>query len=105
VRNTKWYPIDCGMMHSISSVEKSDIGKSFETAVFHALRVKYGEVFYWREQGEVDFIVLEGNAPRPVQASWDGLRPRHVKAIEEFQTRYPNALDPVVINQDNFSAM
>ena len=102
VRNNKWYPIDCGMMHSISVSESSNIGKSFETIVFHALKAKYKDVYYWRDQGEVDFVVIEGTSPRPIQVSWDGIKDRHKSALLEFASRHPSSLEPIVIDQDNF---
>ncbi len=102
VRNTKWYPIDCGMRHSVITSGSSDIGKSFETIAYHALRRKHQEVFYWRETGEVDFVIIEGTTPRPIQVSWDGIKDRHNKALAEFAEKHPRSADPLIITKDNF---
>ena len=102
VRNTKWYPIDCGLRASVITPGGADVGKNFETVVFHTLRRKYQEVFYWRGEGEVDFVTLEGSSPRPIQVSWDAMRDRHKKAVGEFQETFPDSLEPLFITKDNF---
>jgi predicted AAA+ superfamily ATPase len=102
VRNTKWYPIDCGLMHSIGVETNPNIGKCFESITFHALKNKFREVYYWKEQGEVDFIILEGSKPRPIQVSWDGIKDRHKLALDEFLLKNKNSLDPLIVSKDNF---
>ncbi|MCB0320578.1 MAG: ATP-binding protein, partial [Bdellovibrionales bacterium] len=81
----------------------ADLGKNFETAVFHSLRRAYREVYYWRGEGEVDFVTLEGNRPRPIQVSWDGIKDRHKRAVNEFCGHHSNALEPLFVTKDNFS--
>ncbi len=103
VRNTKWYPIDCALRASVLTSGSLDLGKNFETAVFHTLRREHREVFYWRGEGEVDFVVLEGSRPRPIQVSWDGLKNRHKKAMAEFIDTFPNALEPLFVTKENFT--
>lgn len=102
VRNTKWYPIDCALRASVITSGGADLGKNFETVVFHSLRRVHREVFYWRGDGEVDFVVLEGNRPRPIQVSWDGIKDRHKKAVGEFLKSNVNALEPLFVTKDNF---
>lgn len=102
VRNTKWYPIDCGLRASVVTPKGVDLGKNFETVVFHALRRTHREVYYWRGDGEVDFVTLEGNSPRPIQVSWDGIKDRHKKAVQEFCVKHSSALEPLFITKDNF---
>ena len=103
VRNTKWYPIDCALRTSVVTPRGADLGKNFETVVFHSLRRAHREVFYWRGDGEVDFVTLEGNRPRPIQVSWDGIKDRHKKAVGEFLKNHSNALEPLFITKDNFT--
>jgi uncharacterized protein len=102
-RNSKWYPIDCGLRASVITSGTPDIGKSFETAVFHALRRRHQHVFFWRDRGEVDFVVLKGNTPQAIQVSWDGVKDRHRRAVDEFMEKFPSAQEPRFITQDNFS--
>lgn len=103
VRNTKWYPIDCALRASVLTTGSADIGKNFETVVFHVLRKRSREVFYWRGEGEVDFVILEGAAPRPIQVSWDGVKERHRKAVREFMGKFAGAKEPLFISKDNFT--
>jgi uncharacterized protein len=103
VRHTKWYPIDCGLRQSVITSGSDDIGKNFETVVFHLLCRTHEEVYYWRGASEVDFIVMEGNVPRPIQVSWDGPKDRHRKGIVEFQQTFAHASKPLFISHDNFS--
>lgn len=105
VRNTKWYPIDCALRASVMTPGGADVGKNFETIVFHALRREHREVYYWRGDGEIDFVVLEGNLPRPIQVSWDGVKDRHKKAVAEFTNCFSNSLEPLFVTKDNFSAL
>lgn len=102
VRNKKWYPIDCGLRKSVITTGSPDIGKSFETIVFHKLRQHYQQVYYWRDSNEVDFIVMEGNKPKPIQVSWDGIKECHKKGIADFIGNHTNSLEPVYVSQDNF---
>ena len=71
------------------------------TVVFHHLRKKYGQVFYWRQKGEVDFVVHEGQVIQPYQVSWDGMKERHEKALKEFYEVYPKANPAIQIMQSN----
>jgi hypothetical protein len=99
VRPVKIYPIDLGLRDAVVSTPLPDRGKKLETVAYHALRRKFGEVFYWRGKGEVDFVVLDGTRPLPVQVTWDDPKPRHRAALEEFRSEFPNAGEPWILNR------
>lgn len=40
----------------------------------------------------------------PYQVSWDGIKDRHKKAIDEFKKAYPKAEDPVFLIQENIES-
>ena len=101
VRPRKYYPIDWAMFDSIVVKTGENRGKKLETMVFHALRKKYGQVFYWRNKREVDFVVDTDKGILPVQVSWDGNKDRHIEAIEEFKKEYPKSLPPLFIDKKN----
>lgn len=101
VRPAKYYPIDLGLRASVVARGGLDLGKRFETAVFHALRRKYGVVHFWREQKEVDFVIEIEGQWRPVQVSWEGALPRHRIALDEFAAAFPHAGRPIIISRDN----
>lgn len=90
-RNRKYYPIDLGLRNAIVTKTGLDRGKRLETAVFLHLRKKHAHVFYWRRQGEVDFVTMDDAGITPYQVSWDGIKPRHEEALKEFYGEFPTA--------------
>ena len=101
VRNRKYYPIDLGLCSSVITRGGQDRGKSLEAAVFQHLRRMHGKVYYWRNKGEIDFVVHEGGRIIPYQVSWDGGKDRHHRAIEEFRAEYPQAEEASVVTLEN----
>lgn len=100
-RNRKYYPIDLGLRNAVITKGGQDLGKSLETLVFHYLRKKYEKVFYWRNSGEVDFVIQDGNEIVPYQVSWDDKKDRHKKALDDFYIAFPQAKEAISINRDN----
>lgn len=100
-RNKKYYPVDLGLRKAVVTPMGTDVGKSLETIVFHHLRKKYGRVFYWRQKGEMDFVVQDGQKVQPFHVTWDGLKERHVKAAAEFREAFPMAAEPVCLTAKN----
>jgi uncharacterized protein len=100
-RPKKYYAIDTALRNSVITQTGRDIGKSFENAVFLKLRKMKKNIYYWRDEGEVDFVIQEGNQVTPYQVSWEGIQPRHEKALERFYARFPQANDPEYITQEN----
>ena len=99
-RNKKYYPVDTGLRRVVATRIGSDRGKTFESAVHIALRRRFGTVCYWRERGEVDFVVSSGGLPVPIQVSWDQPSERHLKALDEFYERFPHAAEAVFVTAD-----
>jgi hypothetical protein len=96
-RNRKYYPVDTGLRRVAVTRGGADRGKSLECATHLALRRTYGDVAYWRGAGEVDFVVLDGDRPLPVQVTWDEPQPRHHRALEAFYEEHPRALEAVFV--------
>jgi predicted AAA+ superfamily ATPase len=96
-RNRKYYPIDTGLRRVSVTPTGADRGKALECATFLELRRRYGEVFYWRDRGEVDFVVVHEGEPLPVQVSWDGPVERHHKALDSFYEVHPRAREAVFV--------
>lgn len=101
-RNRKYYPVDTGLRRVVVTPTGADRGKSLECAVHLALRRRFGEVFYWRGAGEVDFVVQRGRRVVPYQVSWDGPQPRHERALEAFYEQFPHAEEAVVVTAESF---
>ncbi len=104
-RNSKFYPIDTGLRRLVVTKTGDDLGKNLECAVQLRLRKLFGEVYYWRDDGEVDFVVRDGDAVRPFQVSWDGPRERHHRALQGFYERYPQAEEAVHVSAENFDSI
>jgi hypothetical protein len=60
VNPKKIYTIDTGFAQANSLSFTKDRGRLFENAIFLELRRKHKEIYYFRENGECDFIVKEG---------------------------------------------
>lgn len=103
-RNRKYYPIDTGLRRVVVTRGGGDQGKSLECAVHLALRQRFGQVFYWRERGEVDFVVHSEGRIVPVQVSWKEPAERHLRALEEFYERFPQADEALHITSDTFES-
>ncbi len=101
IKNKKYYPIDPALRSAVTSTFNRDLGKSLETLVFLRLKQRYKEVYYFSDQAEVDFVVLDGSAIVPYQVSLESVQPRHEKALEAFYQAYPQAQNPVFINLEN----
>lgn len=57
----KVYTIDPAFARANSLSFSPDDGRLFENMVYLALRRKHEEIFYFREVGECDFVIKEGN--------------------------------------------
>lgn len=101
-RNRKYYPIDTGLRRVVVTPGGADRGKSLECAAYLALRRRYGEVSYWRDRGEIDFIVRVDGRIVPVQVTWDEPLDRHHAALETFYERHPQAAEAVFVTATGF---
>ena len=99
-RNKKYYPIDLGLRKAVITRTGLDAGKELETVIFHHLRKKFGQVFYWRQKGEIDFVVQEGQKILPFQVSRDGPKEKHLLAAKEFKQAFPQADEVVFVTAE-----
>ena len=72
-----------------------------ETLVFLTLRKKFKEVYYWKEKGEVDFVVESEQGIQPIQVTLGEEKERHKTGLAEFALKIPNSAQPVLITRDN----
>jgi len=84
--NKKIYCIDNGLRNAVSFWFSEDEGRLAENLVFIELKKQGREVYYWKKQGEVDFVVK--NPDRSLSAInvsyTDALHAREEKALLEF---------------------
>jgi predicted AAA+ superfamily ATPase len=94
----KIYAGDLGLRHVCSYSHSEDKGRQIETVVFHHLQSIYKDnIFYWKGQQEVDFILRKGNSIiAGLQVVYDNLddektRIREVNALNELSQVHPKA--------------
>lgn len=101
-RNNKYYPIDPALRSSVVTRTGQDLGKSFEIVLFLALKQICEEVCYWKGKGEVDFVVKNSKGIWPIQASIETHKDRHLKALQEFYSEFPEANPEILCTPENF---
>jgi len=62
VNPRKVYCIDTGMRNAVCFTLSEDLGKLYENAVFLKLLQDGGDVYYWKNRGECDFLVRRGRS-------------------------------------------
>ena len=102
VRNKKYYPIDTGLRRIAVTRAGEDRGKMLECATFLQLRRRFRDVYYWRDRGEVDFVVTRNREPVPIQVSWDGPSERHRRALDAFYEAHPRSSEAIFVTAKTF---
>jgi len=101
--------VDPGLREAVIPSTAPDLGKGLETAAYLALRRRFRQVYYWRNNREVDFVVQHEGRPLPVQVTWDAPLERHHLGLDEFYADFPRAHEALFLTaQDlvnNFSAL
>lgn len=100
--NRKYYPVDPGLRRIAVSPTGRDQGKALECAVYVALRRRYGEVYYWRGRGEVDFVFTRDGVVVPCQVTWKEPATRHERALTDFYESFPQAAECTFVTRDDF---
>jgi len=87
----KIYTIDNGLRNAVSFKFSEDKGRLAENLVFVELKRKLLEIYYWKENGEVDFVIKnKDNSLNLINVCFDNKIPeREIKSIKEFITKYP----------------
>jgi predicted AAA+ superfamily ATPase len=87
-RNRKIYAVDTGLRNAVSKSFTTDYGRIVENAVYLHLRRKNKELSYWRDTGEVDFVI-KGKDPKPLNVTSGGSEPpREKKALLDFLGKF-----------------
>lgn len=94
----KVYAVDLGLRNICSFTHSEDEGRLIETLVYHSLKRRFGDnIFYWKKNGEIDFIVKEKNKITQLwQVVSDKLDDekvwkREVEVFEEAKEYFPDA--------------
>ncbi len=81
----KSYCIDNGLREAVSFKFSKDLGKLAENLVFIELKRRNKEIYYWKNKGEVDFVVKDKRLTAINVTYTDDINEREVKALKEFK--------------------
>lgn len=89
----KVYVIDTGLINAVTFKFSSDIGRLYENLVVIELKRRGGEVYYWKNKYECDFLVKVGEQVREaIQVCYDLTEENRereingiIEAMEEFR--------------------
>jgi len=96
-------PISDGdLRRSVITQRTADYGKNFENLVYLSLRSKTKDISYWRDKGEVNFVVQTNSGITPIQVTVGEPQTRHEDALAEFYRKFPHANEALFITPDSF---
>lgn len=97
-RPQKVYAVDTGLRNAVSLTGSPDRGRLMETAVHGAVdRAEHDGLFYWQDEGEVDFALRRGLSIRSlIQVVGEGMenervRTRELRSLERSRAIFPRA--------------
>lgn len=67
----KVYSMDLGFVTEVATLFTNNLGRRFENQIYLHLRRKYGEIYFYKDKGECDFVVQNhGKVEKLVQACY-----------------------------------
>ena len=102
-RPRKVHAVDMGLRNAVCISGSADRGRLAESMVLSGLRREEPDAIgWWKGNGEVDFVVRQGNAVTElvqVTSTDDGtLAPREVAALREARGHFPGARSVLVVD-------
>ncbi|MEW6528351.1 MAG: ATP-binding protein [Candidatus Micrarchaeota archaeon] len=96
---SKIYCIDNGLRNAVSFKFSKDKGKLAENVVFIELRRRGKDIYYWRNKGEIDFIIKNKDQTlTAINVSYtDEIPEREVFSLKEFESEYKNKVKELVL--------
>jgi len=88
-KDMKCYSIDTGLRNAVSFKFSNDFGKLAENAVLTELKRKEQEVYFWKGNKEVDFIVKKGNKLTAINVAYTNTpHERETDGLIEFKENH-----------------
>ncbi|PIN85954.1 hypothetical protein COV19_07090 [Candidatus Woesearchaeota archaeon CG10_big_fil_rev_8_21_14_0_10_44_13] len=99
---SKIYCIDNGLRNSVSFKFSRDEGKLAENLVFIELKRREKDVYYWKNKGEVDFMIKnEDQSLTAMNVSYtDEIDEREIKALMECKQELSKVNELVILTKD-----
>jgi len=100
---SKIYCIDNGLRNAVSFKFSKDSGKLAENCVFIQLRRQNKQPYYWKNKGEVDFVIKnKDNSLTAINVSYtDEIEERETKALLEFKEEFKAKAKQLVLLTKN----
>jgi predicted AAA+ superfamily ATPase len=93
--------LDNGLRNNIAFRFSQDKGKLAENLVGANLKNKEGEVFYWRDKREIDFVIKRDNELSALNVCFSSLiKEREVTSLLEFKEKFKKTKELILISQD-----
>lgn len=104
-RNRKIYAVDTGLRNAVSKSFTSDYGRIIENVVFLHLRSRAKDLSYWKDTGEVDFVVRD-KQPRPINVTSGDEEPgREKKALLGFLGKFKGREGLIITDEEESEEM
>ncbi len=103
VNPRKVYCIDNGLRNAVSFMFSKDEGRLAENLVFLELKRRNKEPYYWKNKGEVDFVIKDRDSSlTAINVSYtDEIDERETKALLEFEDEFaPKVKEMVILTKD-----
>ncbi len=99
---SKIYCIDNGLRNAVSFKFSKDEGKLAENLVFVELKRREENIYYWKEKGEVDFIVKNNNQTlTAINISYtDEINERETRSLTEFKNKFKKTEELILITKN-----
>ena len=99
VNPRKVYCIDNGLRNAVSFMFSKDEGRLAENLVFLELKRRNKEPYYWKNKGEVDFVIKDRDSSlTAINVSYtDEVDERENKALLEFADEFPQKVKELLL--------
>lgn len=98
VKPVKIYAVDTGMRNRVSFRFSEDLGRLAENTAFAHLSRYYMQIYYWRNRGEVDFVIPD--IKMCIQVSYGKIKDREMKSLNEFDDKFKK----IMLTRDYFES-
>ncbi|MCD4766416.1 MAG: ATP-binding protein [Methanosarcinales archaeon] len=99
VNPRKVYCIDNGLRNAVSFMFSKDEGRLAENLVFLELKRRNKEPYYWKNKGEVDFVIKDRDSSlTAINVSYtDEIDERETKALLEFADEFSSKVKELIL--------
>ncbi|MFH1638335.1 MAG: ATP-binding protein [Candidatus Woesearchaeota archaeon] len=100
--NKKIYCIDNGLRNSVSFKFSKDEGKLAENLVFVELQRKEKDIYYWKNKGEIDFVIKNrDNSLTAINVSYtNNINQREIESLLEFKSVFGKTKELILLTKD-----